>query len=324
MSVSASKGGVRLLAACAAINMTLAAIGWFWQGGYVSSALLDKVARSGTLTLGSWNWNTVHLVLWALWLSGWFALLAARFQIVRLNGPRRRRLALTIAAAGAVASLLWLASLLEVARHLSALDGGRLLSGGVSAWLVRWTAVPLAVGAAVAIVHFVLMLRWKDERLDVDAPASDLEHDASAPGRAGDVSPPSPTELEPSDVPSSDVDDAELRTLRAAKRKAKRPAEKGDALRTLQVGMAALSLAGFGLFWQFLAFGPAETTWSLDRLFSGPAAEGWAALSFLVLAHVGHLLSAALTLFDRERDAPLSGASGGRKSPVSATHDASS
>jgi hypothetical protein len=63
--------------------------------------------------------------------------------------------------------------------------------------------------------------------------------------------------------------------------------------------MAALSLAGFGLFWQFIAFGPAETTWSLDRLFSGPAAAGWAALCFLSLAHVAHIASGALTVFDR-------------------------
>lgn len=320
MSASASKGGVRLLSACAAINMTLAAIGWFWQGGYVSSSLLDKIARSGTLTLGSWTWNAIHVVLWALWLSGWFALLAARFQIARLNGPSLHRLAMTIAAAGTAASLFWLGSLIDVGRHLWALDAGRLLSGGVSAGLVRWTAAPLAVGAAVAIVYFVLMLRWRSKEETIEPQNGDPD-DPSSPGRVGDVSPPSLTELEsssmePDDLDSTDDLDAALASRKLARRTAKRPREPGNALRTLQVGMAALSLAGFGLFWQFVAFGPAETTWSLDRLFSGPAAEGWAALSFLSLAHVAHVLSAALTIFDRATPAPPSEASGGRVSSV--------
>ena len=130
----------------------------------------------------------------ALWLSGWFALLAARFQVAKLNGPRLHRLAIAIAAAGTAASLFWLGSLIQVGKHLWALDSGRLLSGGVSAGLVRWTAAPLAVGAALAIAYFVLMLRWRSEPTEEEAVASETEVGDAGPGRAGDVSPPSPSD----------------------------------------------------------------------------------------------------------------------------------
>jgi hypothetical protein len=329
LSASASWGGVRLLAGCAAINLALAAIGWLWQGGYVAPALLDKVSRSGALTLGSWNWNAVHVVLWALWLSGWFAFLAARLQVARLNGPNLHRLAMLVSAAGSAASLFWLGSLIEVAQRLWALDAGRLLSTGVSAGLVRWTAAPLAVGAAVAIFYFVILLRSRPTTEDVESTEMAADEGFS-PERAGDDSPPDPegssyaasqarSERSADDSPagSAEIDGSQrtdsggLRPSHAqnesfdaddfprTKRQAKTRPSEPSAVRTLQFGTAALSLADFGLFWQFVAYGPAETAWSLDRLFWGPAAGGWAALTFLVLAHGAHIVSGALTLFDR-------------------------
>lgn len=277
MSASASWGGVRLLAGCAAINLTLAALGWLWQAGYVAPALLDKVSRSGTLTLGSWNWNAVHVLLWALWLSGWFAFLAARLQLSRLNGPAMNgpalhKPAMTLAAAGSAASIFWLLALADVAKRLWALDSGRLPAGGPPEGLLRWTALPLFIGAGVALYCFVMVLRWRPDSRVVESTESEAETDSS-PKLAAD----------------------------------------GSTVRTLQFGAAALSLAGFGLFWQFVAYGPAETTWSLDRLFSGPAAEGWAALTFLTLAHVAHIVSGALTVFDGPKEGSVSEASGGRE-----------
>jgi hypothetical protein len=303
LSASASWSGVRLLAGCAAINLTLAGIGWLWQGGYVAPALLDKVSRSGALTLGSWNWNAVHVVLWALWLSGWFAFLAVRFQLSRLNGPALHKPAMTLAAAGSAASLFWLFALADVARRLWSLDAGRLPGGGPPDGLLRWTALPLFIGAGVAIFCFVGLLR-----------ARPMAEPAESE-KGGDD--PSPEVADTDEDPSDDLP----RTQRQSQGKA---AEQ-SAVRTLQFGAAALSLAGFGLFWQFVAYGPADTAWSLDRLFSGPAAEGWAALTFLVLAHVAHVVSGALTAFDGPSAVPsLSQASGGRKSPESATHDSRS
>lgn len=279
MSASASKGGIRLLAVCAAINLTLAAAGWCWQGRFVSGVLLDKIARGGGLTLGSWNWNAIHVILWALWLSGWFAFLSARVRSDRAGGPDLHKIAMTLAAAAGAASLMWLWALWDVGWKLAELDAGGLPSKSAIAGLLGWAGLPLAIGAGAAFGVAFVLLRWR-----FPEPALTAEEEASR--RAGDVSPPRALE--------SGRD--------RKKEKPKGPPQR--ALHTLQFGLTILSLAGFGLFWQFVAFGPAETTWSLDRLFTGPAAEGWAALCFLVLAHVAHLASGALTVFDRGEPQP--------------------
>jgi hypothetical protein len=181
LSASASRGGIRLLAVCAAINLALAALGWLWQGGTVSASLVDKIARGGALTLGSWNWNAIHAILWALWLSGWFAFLSARVRSDKAGGPDLHKIAMTLSAAGGAASLMWLWALWDLAWRLAQLDAGRLPSKSATAGMLAWTGLPLAIGAGVAIPVAAIFLAGPSPILSRQRKKSPGERGTSVP-----------------------------------------------------------------------------------------------------------------------------------------------